>query len=93
MTPVAFPQANTRFGPPESLEESQCKAVPAFRAVVQGGSADGANLVVVAWLPAPAEVLRILHGPAVCRRTSFPQLSKKQSNHRKNMGTQNKMQD
>ncbi len=65
MTPVAFAQANTRFGPPGDLEESQCKAVPAFRGAVQGGSVDGANVVVVAWLPAPAEVLRILHGQPI----------------------------
>lgn len=51
MIPIKFPEANTTFGPPSDLEESQCMSIQAHVARVHGGSVDGATVVVVAWKP------------------------------------------
>lgn len=56
MTPTKFPQANTVFGPPEDLAESQCMKIHAFLGNVHGGSVDGSPIVVVAWLPTHEEL-------------------------------------
>ena len=55
MNPVEFEQANTVFGPPAGLEESQCQRVNAFVHEVIGGSCDGCAQVVVAWMPTAEE--------------------------------------
>lgn len=62
MTPVKFPQANVTFGPPEDLEESQCKSIPAYVGEVKAGSVDGASMVVVAWKPSEAEMAELNAG-------------------------------
>lgn len=62
MTPVKFPEANSRFGPPEDLAESQCMTIWAYSGTVAGGSVDGAHQVVVAWLPDEQERKRIADG-------------------------------
>lgn len=55
MTPTTFPQANTVFGPPPGMDESQVKSVHAYLGEVKKGSCDGSRLVVVAWEPTPEE--------------------------------------
>lgn len=49
MSPAQFPEANTKFGPPSDLEESQCRTIPAFVGESSGGSCDGIPIVVVAY--------------------------------------------
>ena len=56
MTPVAFPEANSRYGAPDGLAESQVMTIAAFQHEVQGGSLDGHPQVVVAWMPSPEDL-------------------------------------
>jgi len=56
MNPTDFPQANAVFGPPMDLEESQCQRIPCYSGKVRGGSVDGSDIVVTAWLPTPEEL-------------------------------------
>lgn len=66
MTPVEFPQANTRFGPPDGLDHSQCLTIYAYAGEIAHRSAlDGAPIVVTAWKPSPEEIDRILSGEPV----------------------------
>jgi len=65
MTPCSFPQANTVYGPPEDLDESQCQRIPAYQGQVQGGSVDGAAFVVVAWLPEAVDLERLAAGQPI----------------------------
>lgn len=62
MSPTDFPEANTTFGPPRDLEESQCHSIRAYKGVVKGGSCDGTPLTVVAWMPTAEELLALAHG-------------------------------
>ena len=62
MNPTNFDQANTLFGPPPDLDESQCRSIPAFQGTVNGGSVDGASLTVVCWQPTPVELARLAEG-------------------------------
>ncbi len=62
MTPHHFPEANSHFGAPADLDESQCMTIPAYQGVVHGGSIDGIRQVVVAWLPDEQERARIAAG-------------------------------
>lgn len=82
MIPVAFPEANSTFGPPEGVAESQVATVPAFTGEVKGGSMDGAPLVVTAWQPTAEELEELIQGgklyltvlgglPPHCITTSF----------------------
>lgn len=65
MTPVAFAQANTRFGPPPDLAESQCMTIQGYVGTIQGGSLDGSTVVVVAWKPTAEEIARINQGQPI----------------------------
>lgn len=67
MTPIQFPEANTKFGPPVDMAESQVMSIPAFRGVVSSpsSSVDGAPQVVVAWQPTAEEVRRIVAGQPI----------------------------
>ena len=60
MIPLRFPEANTLFGPPEGLAESQVMPIPAYTGKIAGGSMDGSSVVVVAWQPT-AEELALLN--------------------------------
>lgn len=62
MTPVAFPEANAKFGAPPDLEESQCMTIKAYAGRIHGGSLDGENVVVTAWMPSPEEREMIAQG-------------------------------
>lgn len=62
MNPVQFPQANTRFGPPEDLEESQCRNIHAFAGEIRGGSIDGSLIVITAWKPTEEEIEQLKRG-------------------------------
>jgi len=65
MSPVSFPQANTRFGPPRDLAESQCGSIPAYIGTINQGSLDGSTVAVVAWMPDAAAIARINAGSPV----------------------------
>ena len=65
MNPATFPQANTKFGPPTDLAESQCLTIPAYMGRVQGGSVDGSTIVVVAWLPTAEELKQLNAGAPI----------------------------
>jgi hypothetical protein len=65
MTPIDFNQSNCTFGPPSDMEESQVRTIPAFRGTVERGSCEGAPVVIVAWLPTPAEREAISEGSPV----------------------------
>ena len=65
MTPIKFKEANTRFGPPADLAESQCMTIPAFVGKVHGGSVDGSSIVVVAWQPTAEELGQLAAGKPI----------------------------
>lgn len=65
MTSVNFPQANSRFGPPPGLADSQCNTIHAFSGKVQRGSVEGSQLVVVAWKPSEEEICAMLAGSPI----------------------------
>lgn len=65
MTPFRFPEANTNFGPPPGLDESQVRTIPAFVAGVKGGNLDGSTCVIVAWKPSAEEIAEIQKGAAI----------------------------
>lgn len=62
MNPIHFPEANIRYGPPADLVESQVMTIYAYQGKSQGGSVDGAPVIVVAWQPTPAELERLNQG-------------------------------
>ena len=62
MIPFKFPEANSRFGPPNDLEESQCFTIDAYQGQVNGGSVDGCQVVVTAWLTQPWELKLLSEG-------------------------------
>jgi hypothetical protein len=65
MTPIKSKEANTQFGPPPGLAESQCMTIPAFVGKVQGGSVDGCDIVVVAWQPSAEELGQLAAGKPI----------------------------
>lgn len=62
MTPVQFPEVNSRFSAPPDLGESQVMTVPAYVGRVRGGSVDGAQVVVTAWKPSVEELAQLVAG-------------------------------
>lgn len=56
MSPVDFPEANSNFGPPPDMSESQVVPIRAFTHQVAGGSCDGSAQVVVGWKPDAREL-------------------------------------
>lgn len=65
MTPIDFNQSNKVFGPPSDMTESQVRPIPAYVGTVERGSCEGSPMVVVAWLPTPAERDAIAEGSPV----------------------------
>lgn len=65
MTPAPFPEANTRFGPPQDLTDAQCLPVMAYVGQVRGGSVDGYPVIVTAWRPDARELEVLKAGGAV----------------------------
>lgn len=65
MIPIAFPEANMNFKAPDDLEESQCATIPAYRGKIAGGSVDGIDVVVVAWLPSSEDLRRLAQGEPI----------------------------
>ena len=55
MNPTNFPQSNTSFGPPPGMDESQVARIHVFVGRMQGGSLDGADVVITAWKPTPGD--------------------------------------
>lgn len=62
MTPVQFPEANIRYGPPPDLEESQCMTIHAYQGQIEGGSVDGSTVIVTAWKPSTLELAELMAG-------------------------------
>lgn len=62
MTPVKFEHANTEYGPPINLEESQCRTIPAYQGEIVGGSCDGLKQVVVAYQLTNEEIYLLANG-------------------------------
>lgn len=62
MNPIEFPEANTIFGPPKELSESQCLRICAYVGEVKQGSVDGVGIAVVAWQPDARDINRIING-------------------------------
>lgn len=60
--PESFPETNTIYGPPNGLEESQCRPILAFRGEIKGGSCDGLPAVVVAYRFTREEAEHLLNG-------------------------------
>jgi hypothetical protein len=65
MTPTTFPEANTVYGPPSDLEESQCMRIPAFSGTVERGAVEGAPIVVVAWQPTSEDIAAMRLGSPI----------------------------
>lgn len=65
MSPAIFPQANTRFGPPDGFDESQIFTIPGHLREITGGSLDGSLAVIVAWLPDREDLERLSAGQPV----------------------------
>lgn len=65
MIPVDFKEANHQFGPPPSLHEVQCGTLRAHVGKIQGGTCDGATIVVTAWKPHPHELEMLKAGNPV----------------------------
>lgn len=65
MKAVNFPESNTVYKRPPDLEESQCFDIPAFHGIIEGGTLDGARIVVTAWQPTPEEIEQIVKGAPV----------------------------
>ena len=62
MKPATFAEANTNFGPPPDMAESQCRTISAYRGKITGGSLDGETQVVVAWRPDADDLKRLNEG-------------------------------
>lgn len=65
MHPTHFPEANTTFGPPPDMDESQVARIPARLETIRGGNLDGQPVVVVAWQPSPEDRARIAEGAPI----------------------------
>lgn len=65
MIPAGFPQANSTFGPPSDMDESQVRSIRAYRGKVSGGIHDGQSVVVVNWQPLPSEIAAIMDGSGI----------------------------
>ena len=65
MTPIAFPEANQKFGAPPGYAESQVATIPAYVGQLVGGSCDGVQCVVVAWRPTDEELAAINAGSPI----------------------------
>ena len=65
MNPVKFPEANKCFTAPPGYEESQVMTIDAYVGKAEGGSCDGALVVVVAWQPSPEEIQAMQNGAPI----------------------------
>lgn len=63
--PTDFPQANTTFGPPEGLADSQVRPVRAHVGTLERGSMEGSRIVVTAWFPEAQDIQRMIQGHPV----------------------------
>lgn len=65
MIPTTFPEANTRFGPPPDIDDSQCGTLTGFAGQIQQGSLEGAPIIVTAWKPSEEELAALHNGAPV----------------------------
>jgi hypothetical protein len=61
---LTFPQANTFLAPPAGVE-GQVQPIAAHVGQIQGGSCDGATILVAAWLPTVEELARLNAGGSI----------------------------
>lgn len=62
MEPTTFKEVNHKFGPPEGMEESQVRTIPAYLGQINNGNLDGAPVVTVAWKPSEEELKQLIGG-------------------------------
>lgn len=62
MIPAEFPQRNAIYGAPTGMDESQVRPLRVYVDRVQGGSCDGALLIVAAYKPDAEELARLNAG-------------------------------
>ena len=65
MMPADFPQANAKFRCPNGMDESQVITIPGFVGKLDGGNLDGADVVIVAWIPSKEELEDLNNGGAI----------------------------
>ena len=65
MTPVDFPEANSKFGPPPGYTEEQVGSIPTFVGKINGGANDGDACVIAAWKPNDEEIADIVAGKPI----------------------------
>lgn len=65
MTPETFPESNITYRPPQGLEESQCRSIPAYDGQIKSGSCDGLRQVVVAYRLTPEEIEWLKNNPVI----------------------------
>ncbi len=65
MNPITFPECNASFCAPSDLDESQVFTIGAYHGIVQGGSLDGCQQVVTAWLPTERELELLKQGKPI----------------------------
>lgn len=65
MTPVKFPEANSLYGPPEGMDDSQVGRIYVCHGKNTGGNLDGTEFTVTAWQPSEEEVERIKNGSPI----------------------------
>lgn len=62
MEAADFPEANGCHGAPAGMSESNVKTLPSFKAKIEGGQFDDADMVVVAWRPSAEDLDRLSQG-------------------------------
>jgi len=65
MTPVHFPEANIKYGPPDDMTEAQCGTIHAYVGALMSGTLMGCQVTIVAWKPNEAELDDLLAGKSV----------------------------
>jgi len=50
------------FGPPPDMDANQCQSIRAYVGPIEGGTCDGAKLVVTAWRPNARELAELVAG-------------------------------
>jgi len=60
-----FPQANTDFGPPAGLAESQVHTIPGFIGPINQGACDGLQMCVVAHTPSKEQLEALNNGAPI----------------------------
>lgn len=65
MIPIKFDECNVCYSAPQDMSEQQVRTIDAYRGRVEGGSCDGADLAIVAWLPTEQELKSLNEGKPI----------------------------